>query len=142
MGYLRCIHALGEFRILADNAESLKDHLMADLNNSVVTGAQYQNHIAVLSEVKRLGANASWNLGKWEQMGDFLGNGEGDGGPNGPGLSGVFHNPISLGLGVTGITGAYMSAQHHPANDLSLDWAGVSPLWLTPLKRYRFTTLC
>ena len=127
MGYLRCIHALGEFRILADNAESLKDHLMADLNNSVVTGAQYQNHIAVLSEVKRLGANASWNLGKWEQMGDFLGNGEGDGGPNGPGLSGVFHNPISLGLGVTGITGAYMSAQHHPANDLSLDWAGVSP---------------
>jgi serine/threonine-protein kinase mTOR len=66
LGRLRCLQALGEFEELEGKAKTLKDMIKSsdDLE-------EFSSRTSLV-EVQRLGANASWMLGKWSAMEDFL----------------------------------------------------------------------
>lgn len=68
LGKMRCLYALGEYEQLEECARSLRDQIKAteevELDDS--------NVWPYLDEVQRLGANASWMLGKWGAMEEFL----------------------------------------------------------------------
>jgi serine/threonine-protein kinase mTOR len=65
LGYLRCLHALGEDTDLCTTAREVLSHVRA------VEG-QVDSYDTWMTEVQRLGANAAWMLGKWDQMEQFL----------------------------------------------------------------------
>jgi len=68
IGKLRCLHALGEFEQLQESARSLRDQIKCTEN---VDKDEF-NAWSCMTEVQRLGANASWMLGEWKSMDDFL----------------------------------------------------------------------
>ena len=68
LGILRCLHALGCFEELCDGAKALSIHVHA------VEG-QVDNHDVWMTEVQRLGANAAWMLGQWDDMENFVDSG-------------------------------------------------------------------
>jgi FKBP12-rapamycin complex-associated protein len=68
LGKLRCLHALGEYDQLEKCGLVLKEQIKASEENSL----NAFNASASLEEVQRLGANAAWMLGKWDEMDDFL----------------------------------------------------------------------
>ena len=68
IGKLRCLHALGEFEQLQETARSLRDQIKSTEN---VDKDEF-NAWSCMTEVQRLGANASWMLGEWKSMDDFL----------------------------------------------------------------------
>jgi FKBP12-rapamycin complex-associated protein len=64
LGEMRCLHALGEYEELVDGAQALKQQLDAagdvDISQSWI------------HDVNILGASAAWNLGRWDEMADFV----------------------------------------------------------------------
>lgn len=63
LGRLRCLHALGEYEDLLENAQYLRSQ-MKQSDDSLYWEAT--------AEVQRLGSYAAWMLGKWESMEEFL----------------------------------------------------------------------
>ena len=70
IGILRCLQSLGEYAEIEENAIRLKDSCLK--MEEVVEARTYKGWIA---EITAMGANASWILGHWETMSEFL---EGD----------------------------------------------------------------
>lgn len=68
LGKMRCLYALGEYEQLEECARSLRDQIKA---TEEVEMDEF-NAWKYLNEVQRLGANASWMLGKWTAMEEFL----------------------------------------------------------------------
>lgn len=66
LGRLRCLQALGEFEELENRAISLKGMMKGHDELEDVSSR------SSIIEIQRLGANASWMLGKWNSMEDFL----------------------------------------------------------------------
>mmetsp|Transcript_26418 Transcript_26418/g.39200 ORF Transcript_26418/g.39200 Transcript_26418/m.39200 type:complete len:2632 (+) Transcript_26418:19-7914(+) len=65
LGILRCLHALGDYADLCNSANDLKKHVQA-------AEGQVDSYDSWMTEVQRLGANAAWMLGKWDEMEGFL----------------------------------------------------------------------
>jgi serine/threonine-protein kinase mTOR len=65
LGILRCLHALGEDTDLCSSAREVLSHVR-DVEGQV------DSYDIWMTEVQRLGANAAWMLGKWDQMEQFL----------------------------------------------------------------------
>jgi FKBP12-rapamycin complex-associated protein len=65
LGRMRCLHALGEYEDLLNNAKSLRSQIKAgdDISDNAML------------EMQRLGSYASWMLGEWDSMDELL---EGD----------------------------------------------------------------
>jgi len=68
LGKMRCLRALGEYEQLEESARQLREKIKATEDVDV----DGYNPWSYLEEVQRLGANASWMLGKWAVMEDFL----------------------------------------------------------------------
>ena len=62
LGTLRCLHALGEYSELVKGAEIL----LNDLQSVEIHGKE--DYYTWLNEIQKLGANAAWMLGSWENM--------------------------------------------------------------------------
>ena len=67
LGNLQCLLALGEFEQLAESSSVLMNHLKCC--------PSVEHYNPWMSEVQKLGANASWMLGNWSSLESFL---EGD----------------------------------------------------------------
>ena len=63
MGMLRCMNALGEFPQLASEAVEFHEELMR---------VSIEPDVGIATEVRRLGASATWMLGQWDRMGSLL----------------------------------------------------------------------
>jgi len=70
IGILRCLQSLGEYAEIEENAVRLKENCLKMEEN--VEARTYKGWMA---EITAMGANASWILGHWETMSEFL---EGD----------------------------------------------------------------
>jgi hypothetical protein len=70
LGAMRCLNALGEYEELEACAIKLKDQIKSNSED-----IDESNLWSKSVELRELGANAAWMLGKWESMESFL---EGD----------------------------------------------------------------
>lgn len=66
LGELRCLRALGEFEELEAKARKLKDSFRRYEENQV------EEYNVWMSEIQKMGSNASWMLGHWDIMGEFI----------------------------------------------------------------------